>query len=436
MINNLYENILNNVDIRQSLSALRQDIKEASAKSRLQKLVAENPDHITNLLGNEDAKSRKNAALLMGDLELSAFYEPLFAGYEAESTLFVKSAYLEALSHFDCSDHLGWLRKHLEILTSMEIPPENKKHIDAQIRELSRILIAIEGPQKHTFSGFRQKFHCILLTNRLHKDITEDQITDGTLQDFHAGVMVTTENIEELLSIRTYSELLLVIPGTTTCPRDPRAAAQAIADSKLLDLLKNSHREPAPFYFRINVKGKLPLSAKSDFTKKLSSELERQTNRELLNTTSHYELELRLIENKKGTFNLLIKLNTLPDDRFAYRKASVAASMKPVNAALLVELARDYMIPDAQILDPFCGVATLLIERQMVVKGNTSYGIDAFPEAIERAKINTEAAGQIIHFVNKSCFQFTHDYLFDEIFTDMPFETGHKSDDEIYEIYE
>ncbi|MEG0109119.1 MAG: methyltransferase, partial [Lachnospiraceae bacterium] len=88
------------------------------------------------------------------------------------------------------------------------------------------------------------------------------------------------------------------------------------------------------------------------------------------------------------------------------------------------------------VLDPFCGVGTMLIERQKVVKGNTSYGIDTFAEAIRKAKINTEAAGQIIHFVNKNCLEFTHEYSFDEIFTNMPFATGHKSQDEIYEIYE
>lgn len=94
------------------------------------------------------------------------------------------------------------------------------------------------------------------------------------------------------------------------------------------------------------------------------------------------------------------------------------------------------MIPDAQILDPFCGVGTMLIERQKVVKGNTSYGIDHSPEAIEKAIYNTNLADQIVHYINKDCFTFTHDYPFDEIFTEMPYATGQKTEAEIREIYE
>ena len=77
----------------------------------------------------------------------------------------------------------------------------------------------------------------------------------------------------------------------------------------------------------------------------------------------------------------------------------------------------------------------MLIERQKIVKGNTSYGIDHSPEAIEKAIINTNLADQIIHYVNKDCFAFAHEYPFDEIFTEMPYATGQKSENDIYEIY-
>jgi tRNA G10 N-methylase Trm11 len=77
----------------------------------------------------------------------------------------------------------------------------------------------------------------------------------------------------------------------------------------------------------------------------------------------------------------------------------------------------------------------MLIERQMQVKANTSYGIDIMEDAIEGAKINTEAAGQIIHYINKNFFDFTHEYLFDEIFTNMPFAIGRKTQEEINLLY-
>ena len=101
----------------------------------------------------------------------------------------------------------------------------------------------------------------------------------------------------------------------------------------------------------------------------------------------------------------------------------------------MVELAKEYMIPDAQVLDPFCGVGTMLIERQKIVKANTSYGLDINAEAISGAKENTQAAEQIVHYVNRDFFTFEHDYLFDEIFTDMPFALNDKVTFEIDNIY-
>ena len=93
------------------------------------------------------------------------------------------------------------------------------------------------------------------------------------------------------------------------------------------------------------------------------------------------------------------------------------------------------MKEDAQVLDPFCGVGTMLIERHKAVRANTSYGIDIQEDAILKARENAEAARQVIHFINRDFFQFTHDYLFDEVITNMPFKIGRLTDDEVYDIY-
>ena len=62
--------------------------------------------------------------------------------------------------------------------------------------------------------------------------------------------------------------------------------------------------------------------------------------------------------------------------------------------------------------------------------------MDIFEEAIEKARKNTELAQQLVHYINRDCFTFTHEYLFDEIFTNMPFAQGRKTPLEIYEIYD
>jgi tRNA G10 N-methylase Trm11 len=130
-----------------------------------------------------------------------------------------------------------------------------------------------------------------------------------------------------------------------------------------------------------------------------------------------------------------VKLLTIPDARFGYRKESIASSIAPANAALAAELARPYLKEDAEILDPFCGVGTMLIERCRAVRANIMYGIDIYGEAIEKARVNTALAGLRVNYINRDFFEFRHEYLFDEIITDLPQVTQAKDRRQIQELY-
>lgn len=435
MIAELIRNIEEKTEVRQNLSRLRQESREEPAKSELQAALKGREEMLTELLASEDAKTRKNAVLLMGEVGTAVYLKPIYEAYEKEEQLFVKSAYLTALRAFDYRAYLPALKKRMDLLSKMTPAVEEKKHITEEMRELSELIVTMEGVEKHEFTGYRKSSELILLANRRQMEVTERQITEDAAQHFGAGIKVQTKRLDRLLPIRTYQELLFIIPKMNSCEQDAVLAAQKIAQSDLLQFLLERHEGGIPFYFRVEVKSKMPLDKKSIFVKKLTAEIEKTTKRAFINSPSNYEFEIRLIENSEKKFNMLVKLLTIPDERFSYRKVSIAASIKPVNAALLVELAKDYMKVDAQVLDPFCGVGTMLIERQKVVKGNTAYGIDILEDAIVKARINTEEAGQIIHYINKDFFDFEHEYLFDEIFTNMPFAFAHKTEEEIQELY-
>lgn len=137
----------------------------------------------------------------------------------------------------------------------------------------------------------------------------------------------------------------------------------------------------------------MSLSERSLFTKKLADGLMLESGGTLLNDISDYEVELRLIEKKSGGFLPLLKFSNLPDRRFAYRRKSIAASMQPALAAILMELAKPYQKEKARVLDPFCGVGTLLFERNYALHADTLYGVDVFGQAIQGARENAAAAG-------------------------------------------
>ena len=436
MVRDTFDAIKNGIEVRQNLSKLRQEIKEYSEKTALLYHIGINYQVFEDLLADEDPKVRKNTALLIGDLGIQDLLETLYEAYEKEDKLFVKSSYLVAMKGLDYRDYIPQLKERLEQLGKEELTEENKKHIAEESRVITDLIITMEGIKGHKFVGFEETNDLVLLTNRNHINVTMDALQSAKMKSFSAGVMVRTTDLNDVLEVRTFQELLFIVPQMNVCPNDPVEAADVIVNAGFTEYLAKRHTGKAPFYFRIEIKSKMELDRKSNFAKRMAAEIERKSKRELINSTSKYEVELRLIENKEGAFNVLVKLYTLKDNRFIYRKEVEPTSIRPVNAALTVELVKDYLKEDAQILDPFCGVGTMLIERHKLVKANTTYGIDILESAIEKAKGNTEAARQIIHYINKDFFEFTHEYKFDEIITDMPMAIGRKTESEIYEIYE
>ena len=431
----LYEDARNGIETRQNLSKLRQEIKDFAKMDQLFQIVMDDFDGMVSFLQDEDSKVRKNAALLMGDLDMSDFLEPLMEGYRKEDQLFVRTAYLEAIKNYDFAPYLDEFKERMEVLKNMEVTEENKKHIEEEIKALNDLILLEEGCKLHTFKGFSKPVECVLLTNKLQKQALENQVKEmlpnAQFLPFGGGVRVKTNDFDQLFKIRTFHTVLFAIPGMTACSLDANEMAEKLAQSGLLNLLRDSHNESGPYSFRTECKCHLDLERKTQFTKKLANELQLLTHHELMNSTTDYEFELRIVENKEGKCNVLLKMNTILDERFSYWKAQVAQSIRPANAAVLVELARPYMAKDAQVLDPFCGAATMLIERQKVVKGNTSFGLDINEEAIQCAKKNCKNAGQIIHFVHKDFFRFNNEVLFDEIFTNMPFAQGHVTNAEV-----
>lgn len=439
MINKYWNEIKENRDVRQNLSKIRQEIKKAGSGVPFLYAIAGEEGRLISLLEAEDAKTRKNAALLMGDLGRKEFLQPVYEAYEKEQQRFVRASYLTAMKNFDYRVYMKPLKQRLEEMRREEAAPEQEKHYMEELRELSALIVAMEGVSAHTFHGWDETYDIILLTNRNFAETTRKELMELAPETkskiVGAGVMARVPDLHWLPHIRTYQEILFSIKGMKPCTMEPVEAAKTLLDSGLMEFLDKSHKGKPPFYFRVEFKSKRPLDERSTFVKKLSGQIERLSERKLINTTSNYEVELRFIENKEGNCNLLVKLYTLRDERFSYRREFMPTSIRPVNAALTVALAKDYMKEGAQVLDPFCGVGTMLIERHKTVPANTTYGIDIQEEAIEKARINTEAAHQIIHYINRDFFRFTHEYLFDEIITDMPFAIGRMTEEEVFEIY-
>lgn len=434
MIENCFEELKQHINIRENLSLIRSEVKNPDAKKALLELPGIG-ELLDEYLMDEDAKVRKNAALLLGDLNLAQAAGSLFCAYEREEKLFVKSAYLTALSRLDASEYLEAFKERRAKLTETEPAENERKHIAEELRELERLITGIEGVVRHTFTGLPDACDIVLTAAKEVRSVTAAEAETlppdvrGSVKPHPLGVLVHTKQLRALGSLRTYRELLFPVHMPGKIAFEPLSAAAAVWKSDLPRLLTESHRERAPFYFRLEVRGRMDLDKKSSFAKKFCTELERLSKRAFINSTRDYEVEIRLVELRDGGAAVFLKLFTVPTKRFSYRRNAIAASIHPATAAALVALAKPYLLEDAQIIDPFCGVGTMLVERDICVPAKEKYGIDIYGDAVGMARENAQAAGVRIHFINRDYFDFRHEYLFDEIITNMPVR-GRKTKEE------
>lgn len=436
MIKNLFQTLLKGENQRETLSKLRSMIKEASCLDELKELVGDGRVLI-DLLECEDAKTRKNVALLLGDLQLQGALETLKNAYVKEQTLFVKSAYLTALSKLDITELLDFFKARKEELLAAEVAEDEQKHIGEELHVLNSMIVSVEGIKKHTFTGFEKSHKLLLTTNREQREVTLAEVAElsPTIKrsaELHPlGVEVYTKEVTPFTKLRSYRELLFPIMREQRLSEQPREAARQLWESGILAFLQECHKEQSPFYFRLEVKSAV---SQMEYTKKLGMALEQCSGHMLLNDAKEYEVEIRLVAAKEGGYAVFLKLKTIPMKRFSYRKHAIAMSIHPATAAMMMRLAKPYLREDAQVLDPCCGVGTMLIERDICVPARCMYGIDIFGDAINGARENSSLAGVQINYIHRDFLDFKHEYLFDEIITNMPVR-GKKSKEEVDVFY-
>lgn len=437
-MNKNYEAICRGEEIRANLIELKKTCKDPKVAAELLEGEIDSAV-IAGLLGDDDAKIRKNAALLIGELRAQEDAQALYQAYEVEKTRFVRSSYLTALKALDVSDYIDSLQQRYEELLAYDPQEEERKHVTEERGLLQQLLSQSGVLQKHTFNGWKRRNDVIFTTEHALREPLKRQLEahskNGIQITVHPmGVMARTTELDTLCRLHSYRELLHALNVKKTLSGSPQELAAALLSSNLMEVLENSHREPAPFYFRLELRGIVDAAEKAKLAKKLAQELEQQSDGRLQNSTTDYEVELRLARTKDGTFYPCLKLYTLPDDRFDWRVRTISASMHPSLAAALIELARPYLTEDAVVLDALCGVGTFVIERNLRMRTYDNYAVDIFGEAIAGAKENAAAAGVDCNFITKDFLEFTSKHQMTEIFADMP-KRGKKTKKELDEFY-
>ncbi len=469
----LLEQVKKDRDVRQNLIQIRQSISLEPLRRSFMYMLEGDFSLLYKLLEHEDPKVRKNAALILGMTDDEDVLPELFDAWEREETLFVREDYLKAISALDYREYLPRLRARIETLESEDMLRrsggeenglrhdtglsgaqgemgsdradglsrdersgdggqkgnplwDNEKHLLSELSMLRSMVSRYEKRRKHHFIKMNPAPELILRTNVLHADVTAKMVKSGTVRVMRGSVHVKGGDLREILQIRTWMECLLTIPGARPVSGDEKMIAGRLRDLKIANYLNFLHEDNGDAWrYRIELLSpEYTGQKKGEFIRRIASRLDALERGKMINSDSDYEVELRLIGRKDGSFIPMLKLFTLPDERFSYRRETTAQSTSAHLAALAMELARPYLKDGAQVLDPFCAAGTLLVERCMVTGADPVYGTDRFAEAVEKAKINSANTSCVhhapIHYINRDFFDFTHDYPFDEIIADLP----------------
>ena len=409
-------------NVRESLRGLIDYMKGNSSESG-QIHAALSKEEWCGLLGEEDAKSRKNAATLLSLLpwsreEASYVAEQLFHQYEKEETLFVRESYVKALSAFDCKAYQEALQTRFDALTTGDFAEEDLKHIRKERQQLGQLLEKLQEEKGHKRKGLPRGRKWLFRSEPWLLDLLQQEYPDGKRLPF--GLLVDGGNPKALIENRLYEQLLIQIPQSKNAPIHEDDFKQGLAHCGLSAILAELFEGEKPFAFRLDIYGKYENDRRIALTKQAAAALEDATGGKLYNAPGDYEIELVLFPRRDGTFGLFLWPGDLGAERFAYRKNHSAVSMAPQKAAAAARIAKPFLNAGVFRLDGFCGEGTLLLECDRVAHAREAFGCDIFGDAIRGGRENAEAAGVDLHFVQRDYFDFTNRVTFAELITEFP----------------
>ena len=244
----------------------------------------------------------------------------------------------------------------------------------------------------------------------------------GVTQD---AVRVRTQDFSGVYRARCFQEILFPVAGGIP------AEAHAIADraqGALLSLLRDSTDGPAPYGYRIEVRG---ITDRGRLAKAIAAAIEDDS---LVNAPSSYDAEIR-VELDGVRADVYLKLYTYADPRFSYRKRTLPASIHPATAAAVLRYALGTPEKGKRVLDPCCGSGTMLFERERLAPCAALTGVDISRDAIMMARENADAGNSTAQFVRSDCADFVAHKPYDEVIANLPFGNrvgSHEKNERLY----
>ena len=441
----LIEEIEAGVNVRANLIELKELLKKAvksegvTARDYLLNVASGDLSFLERTIKHDDPKVRKNSVQIIGLTNDNSFADILYEAYQAEETLYVRPEYIKVLSTMNVDRYLDALDNQAKALAARDLR-EDEKHVAAELRELYALLYSKGRGGKHRFSS--DEISTMILTTlpgteRYLQAAIDEVIGVDKTTLVRSGVKVESSQYEDLSRIRCYNDLLFVPSGMRALVGHASDMAKKCVDSDLVGYISERLVGSGPFRFYVSVKGRLSVESKSKLAKAFAGELEKLSNCAMINSPNDYEINLQLVGSSKheGQYALYVIFGGLGNGRFDYKVKSLPTSIKPYVAATICEIIDEKTHEFKRVLDPFCGIGTMLIERNFKDKQEVLTGVDIFGEAVWAASEIRDKLKMDIQYVDKDMKDFEAEEPYNLILTDLPYVTKAFDESKVRGVY-
>lgn len=404
---------------RESLKELLSVAKKKCGKDIVS--MEEEHRHILGALKSEDAKARKNAAILLGAIGFPA-QETLIQAIKEEQTQFVIPSMLLTLGKLKGEEAHEFLKNYQPKATV-------DKHRSEEQSALTLALKNFETAKPEKPNILNQQL--FLLTARGHSDLTAEELEErgysfNQHKQLEDCLTVKLPSLKELMKIRTFMNALISL-GRCSVAEVPKF----FSSRQLFNRLKGIFDEKTQLNYRLEIAG--DKISKEEHVKLMAGIVESLPH--YLNNPSAYSFEILCMVKGEDVFSF-VKLPQAFDTRFQYRKNALPASINPTTAAAIMRYSYPYLKRDGNVLDAFCGTGTMLIERAKLKPAGALLGVDFSKEAVTFARENAAIAKVNAKFLQSDILKMEKKSGFDEVISNMPFGhrvSSHAQNKDLYE---
>ena len=375
---------------------------------------------ISSAINSQDDKIRKNAYVILGNVDSDFCHDLLIKAIDKETVFYCYPCIVLSLGNFkDFPNCERFFKKCQELFENGQMPEKFfllvkdafEKAFPKKTCPVKNVKINAEDKILLT----TQKSYFDLFIKNLGKKCEKTKF-GVTLRNLNQ------DDFSEILSRKDYYDLFFLYAITD----DFSEKNITLAVTAFKEFVKRN--TSLPVGYRIECKSDIKEKEKiTKLVKNLCSSCDL-----LVNNPSDYSFTFYVQTAKNGEKGFIaFKCDFLFKNRFPYRKNCLPASINPVTANIIANVAKSFSAPKS-VCDCFCGTAPLLLARARTVNANF-FGSDINENAVEMAKENCALANVQAKIIRKNVALLSGQ--FDEIISNLPYGLRVGNHENNFEIY-